>query len=444
MKFRESENVELQAIVGDDMKMEIIAFANSNGGTIYVGVADDGAVLGVEDADACVLQISNMVRDAIKPDVTMFIHYETLNCDGNAVVAVRVQRGTNCPYFLANNGLQPEGVYVRQEYETVPATKTAIRRMIEAIDGDSFEERRSIDQFLTFDALKGEFADANMTFDQQQMKTLNLISGDGLYTNLGFLLSDQNPCTIRAAVFDGTSPTVFKARQDFSGSLLKQMKAACSYVNFHNQNYTSGHHFRYTDGRRGYPEIALREALMNVLLHRNYSFGADTLIHIYDDLVEMVSVGGLLPGFVPEDLNMGVSLCRNPHLHNVFYHLKLIEADGIGVKKMMDAYADKPVKPKIKTSPNAFKIILPNVNFRNKAIEIPMIVEEMAAPFRTSDEDKIMQLLEEKKRITRKEVQELLDVSQSTAGRILKTLVDNGQITQRGGGRTTRYERIKS
>lgn len=87
---------------------------------------------------------------------------------------------------------------MRQEYETVPATKTAIRRMIEAIDGDSFEERRSIDQFLTFDALKGEFADLNMTFDQQKMKGLNLISGDGLYTNLGFLLSDQNPCTIRA------------------------------------------------------------------------------------------------------------------------------------------------------------------------------------------------------------------------------------------------------
>lgn len=92
----------MKAIVGDDMKKEIISFANSNGGTIYVGVADDGAVLGVEDADACVLQISNMVRDAIKPDVTMFIHYEMLNCDGNAVVAVRVQRGTNCPYFLAN------------------------------------------------------------------------------------------------------------------------------------------------------------------------------------------------------------------------------------------------------------------------------------------------------------------------------------------------------
>lgn len=98
---------------------------------------------------------------------------------------------------------------------------------------------------------------------------------------------------------------------------------------------------------------------MNVLLHRNYSFGADTLIHIYDDRVEMVSVGGLLPGFVPEDLNMGASLCRNPHLHNVFYHLKLIEADGIGVKKMMDAYADKPVKPKIKTSQMPSKSFFP-------------------------------------------------------------------------------------
>ena len=102
------------------------------------------------------------------------------------------------------------------------------------------------------------------------------------------------------------------------------------------------------------------------------------------------------------------------------------------------------MKPQIKTTPNAFKTILPNVNFMSKAVEAPMIVGEMAAPFLTSDEGKIMQLLEDKQRITRKDAQELLGVSQSTAGRILKTLVDNGQITQRGGGRTTRYELIKS
>lgn len=82
MRFRETETVELKSIVMDDIKKEIIAFANCDGGTIYVGVADDGTVLGIENADKCALQISNMVWDAVKPDVTMFIHYETLECDG--------------------------------------------------------------------------------------------------------------------------------------------------------------------------------------------------------------------------------------------------------------------------------------------------------------------------------------------------------------------------
>ena len=81
MRFQETEIVELKSVVMDDIKKEIIAFANCNGGTVYVGVADDGAVLGVENADECALQISNMVRDAIKPDLTLFIHYETLNCE---------------------------------------------------------------------------------------------------------------------------------------------------------------------------------------------------------------------------------------------------------------------------------------------------------------------------------------------------------------------------
>ena len=78
------------------------------------GVGDDGTVPGVEDADGCALQVSNMVRDAVRPDVTMFVSYETLNCDGKAVVAVKVQRGTNRPYYMAKKGLRPEGVYVRR------------------------------------------------------------------------------------------------------------------------------------------------------------------------------------------------------------------------------------------------------------------------------------------------------------------------------------------
>ena len=99
MIFHESETVELKEIVVDDIKKEIIAFANCEGGKLYIGVQDDGTVIGVNDSDGVALQISNMVRDAIKPDMTMFLHYETISENGKHVVLVDVQRGTERPYY---------------------------------------------------------------------------------------------------------------------------------------------------------------------------------------------------------------------------------------------------------------------------------------------------------------------------------------------------------
>lgn len=439
MRFRETEIVELKSIVMDDIKKEIIAFANCDGGTVYVGVADDGKVLGVENADECALQISNMVRDAVKPDVTMFIHYETLECDGKAVVAVNIQRGTNRPYYLAKKGLRPEGIYVRQGYSSVPATDTAIRQMIKETDGDSFENMRSINQALTFEATKKEFEKRNVAFGQPQMQTLKIVSADGIYTNLGLLLSEQCLHTIKAAVFEGINQNVFKDRREFSGSLMQQLNDVYDYIDFHNQTHATFRKLLRID-TRDYPEVAVREALLNTLVHRDYSFRASTLISIYDDRIEFVSIGGLLPGLELDDLMMGVPVCRNPHLANVFYRLQLIEAYGTGMKKIMGAYANALVQPKIKTTNNAFKIILPNVNFTPKAAEVHKDFEKAADLALDSNEEKVLQFLREHLMITRKETQTLLEVSQSTAGRILKAMVDSGRIKQIGGSRTTRYE----
>ena len=175
MIFQESETVELKSIVVDDIKKEIIAFANCEGGKLYIGVQDDGTIIGVEDPDGTALQISNMVRDAIKPDLTMFLHYETLNENGKQIVAVDIQQGTERPYYVAKKGLRPEGVFVRQGYSSVPATNTAIRRMIKETDGDHFEEMRSLEQNLTFEAAKKEFSKRNVLFGEAQMKTLGII-----------------------------------------------------------------------------------------------------------------------------------------------------------------------------------------------------------------------------------------------------------------------------
>ena len=134
MKLQESERTEFKSIVVTDIKKEIIAFANCDGGKIYIGIEDDGTVIGVEDSDSVALQVSNMVRDAIKPDLTMFLHYETKEIEQKQVVIIDIQRGTERPYYIAKKGLRPEGVYVRQGYSSVQATDTAIRKMIKETD----------------------------------------------------------------------------------------------------------------------------------------------------------------------------------------------------------------------------------------------------------------------------------------------------------------------
>lgn len=445
MDFRETETVELKAVVHDDIKKEVIAFANCGGGTIYVGVADDGVVLGVQDPDACALQISNMVRDAIKPDITMFVHYETLDLEGKAVVAVRVQRGTNRPYYLSRKGLRPEGVYVRQGYSSVPATDAAIRQMIKETDGDSFEDMRSIDQALTFESAAKEFVTRDIPFGRPQMQTLKVVSQDGLYTNLGLLLSEQCPHTIKAAVFEGTGQNVFKDRREFGGSLMRQLNDVYSYIDFHNQTHATFDGLLRID-TRDYPEVAIREALLNSIVHRDYSYRASALISMYADRIEFVSIGGLVAGLGLDDVMMGVSACRNPHLADVFYRLQLIEAYGTGMRKIMGAYAGAATQPQITATGNAFKVVLPNMNADGSAINAtesaassPQAVDADVPAGVGADAGKVLSRLEEKQPIARKDVQELLGTSQSTAGRILRGLVDSGLIRQLGEGRTTCY-----
>lgn len=442
MEFRENESIELKAIVQESIKKEIIAFVNCDGGTVYIGVADDGTVLGVENADECALQISNMLRDAVKPDITMFVHYETINCSGKAIVAVKVQRGTNRPYYVAKKGLRSEGVYVRQGYSSVPATDAAIRQMIKETDGDSFEDMRSLNQMLTFETTKKEFKIRKVVFGQPQIQTLKMISSDGLYTNLGLLLSEQCPFTIKAAVFEGTNQNVFKDRREFCGSIMQQMNEVYNYIDLYNKTHSTFHKLLRIDAR-DYPEVALREALMNTLVHRDYSFRASTLISIYDDRIEFVSVGGLISGLELDDLLVGVSVCRNPHLANIFYRLQLIETYGTGMKKILEAYADSAVQPQIQATSNAFKITLPNLNYVNNKPEVIGVVRESGSSYLSSREEKILNYLNEHQIITRKKAQELLETSQSTAGRVLKVMVDNGLIVQYGGSRSIWYELIK-
>lgn len=278
-------------------------------------------------------QIINMVRDSIKPDITMFLHYEVKKIDKKQIIAVEAQRGTERPYYLAKKGLRPEGVFVRQGTSSVPATDAAIRRMIKETDGDSFEDMRSLQQVLTFAATIKEFAERKIELGVSQMKTLGILNMDGIYTNLGLLLSEQCTHTVKASVFEGTDQSVFRDRRDFTGSLLQQLNEVYDFIDMRNQTRATFDKLKRID-ERDYPEVSIREALLNSLVHRDYSFDASTLISIYKDRIDVNSIGGLTTGISLDDIMLGLSVCRNPKLANVFYRLQLIEAYGTGIGKI--------------------------------------------------------------------------------------------------------------
>lgn len=120
--FVENKTTEFKREYVDDIKKTVIAFANSAGGTLYIGVNDDGTVCGVDDVDGTMLRVTNAIRDAVRPDLTMFIECKSAVTDGKPIVCVIVQRGTARPYYLQGKGIRPEGVYVRQGAASVPAT----------------------------------------------------------------------------------------------------------------------------------------------------------------------------------------------------------------------------------------------------------------------------------------------------------------------------------
>lgn len=438
MHFQESETVELTAIFIDDIKKEIISFANCNGGTLYIGVQDDGTIIGLENPDQVALQISNMVRDTIKPDITMFLHYETMMEADKQIVAVKIQRGTNRPYYIAKKGIRPEGVYVRQGYSSVPATDAAIRNMIKETDGDRFESMRSLYQDLTFLSAQQQFKLRGLEFGRQQMRSLKLLDQDGLFNNLGLLLSDQCMHTLKTAVFQGKDQTVFKDRREFSGSLLKQMNDAYNYIDLHNQTHATVEKLIRIDVR-DYPEIAIRESLLNLLVHRDYSFSASAFINIYTDRIEFISIGGLMPGIELDDVMMGISICRNQELANIFYRLHLIESYGTGIRKIMKAYEGSNRLPIIEATKNAFKVILPSINETYDEPSSTTKHRQMHSDSFDYEEEKVLEYVKVHKDITRKDVIQLLQVSSSTASRLLRKMVDLQLLKPIGRARKTKY-----
>ena len=437
----ENKTTEFKREYVEDIKNTIIAFANCDGGTLYIGVNDDGTACGVDNVDGTMLRVTNAIRDAVRPDVTMFVECNNDLMDEKPIVRVTVQRGTARPYYLHGKGIRPEGVYVRQGASTVPATDAAILNMIKETSGDSYEAARSLDQCLTFNKATDFFEKRKIEFGRTQMRTLHLIGDDDTYTNLAFLLSEQCTHMIKLAVFEGSKKSVFKDRRELSGSLLEQMEEAFNYIDRYNRTRAEFSGLDRLD-MRDYPPEAIREALLNAIVHRDYSFSGATLISIFEDRIEFVTIGGLVKGITLDDVKLGISVLRNQHLANIFYRLRLIEAYGTGILKINECYDDYDVKPLIETTGNAFKITLPNTNFHAEEKKSSITLKTSGSTSVTKKEERISTVLDlcrNKGSIVRSDVEMALGVSQSTAILLLRELTDDGVLIKKGKTKNLRY-----
>ena len=231
----ENERMEFKSQLTDDIYKEVIAFTNTDGGVIYIGIDDQGNVTGIDNVDETYTRLTNGIRDAIQPDVTMFVRYVLQE---NKVIRIEVGEGSYKPYYLKGKGLKPAGVYVRQGATSVQASPEQIRQMIKDSDGDVFEEMRTVQQNLTFDEAAAAFKRYKVDFLEDKYIALGLRNiHDDQYTNLALLLSDQCQHTTKIAVFNDESCTEFRDSKEFGGSIFKQFENTINYLALQRQYY---------------------------------------------------------------------------------------------------------------------------------------------------------------------------------------------------------------
>lgn len=427
----ENEKTEFKRDYTDNILKTIIAFANTGGGQIFVGVDDDGNPVGLSNTDKCCTRITNSVRDNISPDITMFTKY-TIN-EKDRIIEITVSEGTNKPYFLNSKGMRPEGVYVRQGASSAPASVDKIQQMIKLSEKESYEDGRALNQKLHFTDAEKEFALKKADFGEEKYVSLGIVNHeDGLYTNLAELLSDECEHTIKAAVFEGTDKKVFKDRKEFTGSVFKQLRTCYEFLELCNHTSAAFVGLDRID-KADYPVSALREALLNAIVHRDYSFSGSIIINIYDDKIEFVSLGGLVGGLSKEDILRGVSQTRNKNLANVFYRLKHIEAYGTGIRRIFDLYADDAVQPDIIVTDNTFTTVLPN---RNASIaKLTDIITETL----TKQEQIIIDYIKNNGFIADEKLQTLLNIKKSRAYSIIKSMKEKNIIVTKGRGNDKKH-----
>lgn len=432
-RMSEGYNIEYKEDIpkkANQLKAEIVSFLNSNtGGTIYLGVNDDGLPISFtteEDKNKKYKEweetLSNWLANGFRPEVTGLILVDP----NSNPFKISVSAGSNKPYYYTDGeGMNSKGVYIRNGSTKRRASDSEIRRMMNRHIANSFDGEKIEKHSLNFNYVEKNFERAAIKFD---IIGLDFKKNDeDQYNNAALIVSDENPFVSKAAIYNGIDVTTFQDKKIFSGSVAKQVDDVIQYIHLNNQlSISFGHNGKRIENY-SYPIDAVREAVMNAFVHRDYTMSSDIKIEIFDDRLAISSPGSLPDGLTIEDIKQGANAKRNPILINVLDKMNYIENYGSGIRRIFSLYKGFKRQPELIATHNLFTVILYNMNYKLNTLELS---DNMIS---------IVQYLNDGKLASRQEIQEALDLQKSYTLEMISVLKRMNIIGSEGRGPATRY-----
>ena len=313
----ENEFIEYKEVFNEKCKKEIAAFLNGNQiAYIYLGVSDSTRkvvrIFTEQEKHAIEEQIGRWISSSIYyPSPVGLVHVRS----NQELFCIEVTPGKFMPYFLDGK------VYVRNGSESIRASQERISKMISFKSLNSFDTSESAVQNLKFNEIKNIFQREGLSF---RSKALGFFNSDEKFTNTAFLMSDQSDFSVKVAIFDGVTVDQFKDRREFVGCLPKQVDEILTYIDLNNplSAHISGQATRKE--QRSYPSVAVREAIINAIVHRSYFSQAPIQIEIFDNRLTIMSPGPLPGGMKLKAVLAGQTLPRNPQVVKIMNRLKYI------------------------------------------------------------------------------------------------------------------------
>lgn len=343
MFMDEDNNIELKEILNSSLAKEIVAFLNTNGGTIYLGIKNNREVIGMNNVDENMRKISDVITDQISPRCASFVnqYHETL--EGKNIIKIEVKKG-NQLFYIKKYGMSETGCYVRIGSSCKSLLPEEIQdRFIKSLQ---IHEQNIIDipsrkKDLTFKILKNYFLFNNNHISENTfLDNYHLLTKNGEYNYLAEILSDKNDIVINVATFSSNDKTQYLSREEFGGKcLLLAMEQAKNYINSINQTFIN----LETTPRKEikmFDTEAFEQAWINACVHNKWSESNHPSIYVYRDRLEIESFGGIPKTLTKEQFLRGKSEPVNKQLFDIFRTCNFAEESGHGVPSVVKVYGE--------------------------------------------------------------------------------------------------------